>query len=382
VNRLGENGSRKLRVVVCGTTFGQVYLAALARANSPFELVGVLARGSRRSRSTAERYGVPLFTDTAQVPEDIDIACVVVRSTSMGGNGTDLAKHFIARGIHVMQEHPVHHDELADCLAIAAQYGVVYYLNTFYPQLLPVRQFLEAARRLLTQQRPVYVDAACAIQVAYSLFDILGQTLRSVRPWRLVPQSPIGDSRQELTEAPIPFRSVDAVIAGVPLTLRIQNQTDPSDPDNHLHLLHRVTIGTRGGNLTLLNTHGPLLWSQSMHIPASIKESFDLRAAPAPYLDQPSAASIGPAQAPTYRQILGEMWPDAIGTALLDMRRAVLAGDDCRGRGQYQLSICQIWREVTSSLGYPEMIAGEAHEPLTHIELGAGDDLVAERLGQ
>jgi pyochelin biosynthetic protein PchG len=369
VNGSEQIGSRMFRVVVCGSTFGQVYLAALARGNLPFVLAGVLGRGSRRSRSVADRHGVPLFTDAAQVPEDVDIACVVVRSTAMGGSGTELAKYFMARGIHVVQEHPVHHDELVDCLRIASRQGVVYHLNTFYRQLLPVRQFLVAAQSLLARQRPLYIDAVCAIQVSYSLLDILGQALGCVRPWRLSVLPPIGDALRQLSETSTPFRSLDAVIGGVPLTLRIQNQTDPSDPDNHLHLLHRVTIGTRGGNLTLLNTHGPLLWSPSMHIPASVKENFDLGSDAAPYLDFPSAAPIGPAQAPTYRHILGEMWPDAIGTALLEVRRAILAGDECRGRGQYQLAICQVWRAVTSCLGYPEMIAGETPEPLSHTEL-------------
>jgi thiazolinyl imide reductase len=369
--RDNENG--KLRVVVCGATFGQVYLNAFTRAGMPFVLAGVLARGSNRALAAAERHAVPLFTDTAHVPDDVDIVCVVVRSTSMGGNGTNLAKHFLSRGMHVIQEHPVHHDELVDCLAMAERHGVIYRLNTFYPQLLPVRQFIRAARRLLGRQPAVYVDAACAIQSAYSLIEVLALALGSVRPWRIGALTSLAQLR-EMSETPTPFRSLDAVMAGVPMTLRVQNQTDPGDPDNHLHLLHRVTIGTRGGSLTLVNTHGPILWSPAMHISRQIKDNFDLRAHSARCLDFPSTAAIGPAQAPSYREIFGELWPDAITVSLLEMRRAMLDRSGCRGRAQHDLAVCHAWRDVTSSLGYPEMIAGEPTEPLAHTELAPSDE--------
>ena len=36
---------RRLRVLVCGTTFGQAYLNGLAAAPAHFELAGILARG-------------------------------------------------------------------------------------------------------------------------------------------------------------------------------------------------------------------------------------------------------------------------------------------------------------------------------------------------
>ena len=50
------------------------------------------------------------------VDADVDIACVVVSGGINGGPGAELARALMARGIHVLQEHPLHHDELADCL--------------------------------------------------------------------------------------------------------------------------------------------------------------------------------------------------------------------------------------------------------------------------
>jgi thiazolinyl imide reductase len=70
------------------------------------ELVGLLAQGSARSRELAHAFGIPLYTSPEQITEMPDIACIVVRSTVAGGTGTQLARHFLTRGVHVIQEHP------------------------------------------------------------------------------------------------------------------------------------------------------------------------------------------------------------------------------------------------------------------------------------
>ncbi|WP_210540227.1 Gfo/Idh/MocA family oxidoreductase [Streptomyces scabiei] len=61
-------GCGPLRVVVCGTRFGQVYLSALRRCPERYRLVGVVARGGARSVALAEEYGVPLYSSVDQLP--------------------------------------------------------------------------------------------------------------------------------------------------------------------------------------------------------------------------------------------------------------------------------------------------------------------------
>lgn len=217
---------RTVRAVVCGTRFGQVYLEAFRRPDNPARLVGILANGSERSRECARHYEVPLYTEPRQLPE-VDLACVVVRGGLLGGRGTDLAQKLMARGVSVLQEHPVHHDELAACLRQAWQHGVLYRLNSFYPHVAPVRRFLAAGAELLAAHPPRYVDAACGFQLAYSLLDILGRVLGGVRPWALAGPPEAADA-YALTSLDVPFRSLDGVLAGVPMTLRVQNQPTPT----------------------------------------------------------------------------------------------------------------------------------------------------------
>ena len=349
---------RPLRVIVCGTTFGQIYLQALA-SPGPFRLAGILAQGSARSRACAERFGVPLFTDAGALPAEIDVACVVVRSGAMGGRGTELARQLMDRGIHVLQEHPVHHDELAQCLAHAHRRGVVYHLNAFYTHLPPVRRFLSATRALLRRQRPVFVDAACAIQVAYPMFDLLAQAVGALRPFALTELPAPADGEA-------PFRSLTGQIGGVPLTLRIGNRVDPADPDNHLPLLHRLTLGTEAGDLTLINTHGPCWWSPRFFVPAALKDRFEAEGLPGD-----SGTALGPASAPSFQEIFGSLWPAAVRQALSELRQAILRGEDPRGRGQYHLGLCRLWQEATSRIGYPQLVRGEPAPALPLAELAA-----------
>jgi thiazolinyl imide reductase len=334
------------RVVVCGTGFGRVYLSALRRPGMPFELAGILARGGARSRACAAAHGVPLWTDPDALPPGTDIACVVVSAGLNGGQGTELALRLMARGIHVLQEHPLHHDELTACLREAHRRRVVYHLSSHYVHVEAVRRFTGAAQRLAARQPPLFVDAMSSFLVLFPLFDILGQALGSVRPWSLAADEPAGGV----------FRGVRGTLAGVPLTLRVQNQLHPGDRDNHSHVLHRVTLGAEGGNLLLASTHGPVVWCPRPHMPADYRSGVRIEASAAGELDLPSASCLGPAEAPSYRRVVSDEWPAAASRALLDLRSAILRGDDPRQRGQYHLALCRLTAEVTARLGPPELL--------------------------
>jgi thiazolinyl imide reductase len=270
----------------------------------------------------------------------------VVSAGLNGGQGTELARRLMARGIHVLQEHPLHHDELTACLREAQRRQVVYHLNSHYVHVEAVRRFIGAARRLAARQAPLFVDAMTSFLVLYPLFDILGQALGSVRPWSLAaggPQTGV-------------FRGLQGTLAGVPATVRVQNQLHPGDRDNHSHVLHRVTLGAEGGNLLLASTHGPVVWCPRPHMPADYRSAVHVEASAVGELDLPSASCLGPAEAPSYRRIVGDEWPAAAARALLDLRSAILRGDDPRPRGQYHLALCRLTAEATARLGPPELL--------------------------
>src|SRR5260370_34494858 len=76
------------------------------------------------------------------------LACVAVRSTVAGGAGTTLAETFLERGMHVLQGHPLHPDDIARLQHVAAQNARAYWVNSFYAHTPAGRCWIERAQRL------------------------------------------------------------------------------------------------------------------------------------------------------------------------------------------------------------------------------------------
>ncbi|MEH6413534.1 Gfo/Idh/MocA family oxidoreductase [Pseudomonas sp. CGJS7] len=364
------SAARPLRVVVAGTGFGRVYLTALAAAGGPFELAGVLANGSDYSRQCAREYGAPLYTDPAQVPDDIDIVCVVVRSAATGGAGSQLAQQFLRRGLHVLQEHPVHHSEIAACLQAAREGDAAYAVNTLHPNLAPVRRFLAVARYLRERQRLHYIDAASNSQMIYPVLDLIGRAAGGLRPWSF--GEPLADSPAH------PFRSLHGSVNGVPLSLRVQNQVHPEDPDNHSLLLGQVSLGCDAGVLILPDLHGPVLWNARLHSPRDHGGRLLMRGPGSERLAVASTQTLGAIDTGDYHHVFADVWPGAVIYALHELRRDIADPARRRRAGQWALSVSQAWRDLTGRIGLPELIRPDEPQALPLAELiaaaHAGDD--------
>ncbi len=345
---------KKLRAVVCGSTFGQFYLEALKMLPEAFEPAGLLARGSQRSKKCAAYYGVDLYTDAGQLPDDIDLACVVLRSGVMGGRGTDLSLELLRRGIHVLQEQPVHHKDMAACLRAALGRGVLFQTGDLYVHLPAVRRFIACAKAMLARQEALYVDAAFASQVSYPLMHILMEALPSIRPWRVGTVSRDGG----------PFHVLTGALGKIPVVLRVHNEVDPGDPDNYLHLLHRITIGCAGGSLSLTDTHGPVVWRPRLHVPEDLHTFGQLAGDYPLHLSEHSTETLGPAAPASYGDILARQWPRAIARDL-SLLAAMISGAAEADTGAVRALLCAgQWHEMTAALGYPVLRPGCGHQPL------------------
>jgi thiazolinyl imide reductase len=345
---------KKLRTVVCGSTFGQFYLKALKMLPEEFELAGLLARGSERSKKWAEYYGINLYTEAGQLPDDIDLACVVLRSGVMGGKGTDLSMNLLARGIHVVQEQPVHHKDMAACFRIARQQGVFFQTGDLYVHLPAVRCFIACAKVMLERQNALYIDAAFASQVSYPLMHIFSEILLSIRPWKTGTLFRDGG----------PFHVLTGTLGKIPVILRVHNEVDPDDPDNYLHLLHRITIGSEGGSLSLTDTHGPVVWHPRLHIPEDLKTFGDLSDAYPEHLLENSTETLGASSPANYKDILTKQWPGAVARDLSLMRKMILGSSNMDMRAQQDLLCSSQWHEMTAALGYPVLHPRCSHQPL------------------
>ena len=90
-----------LHVLVCGTNYGRMYLEAIRLGGAGYRLAGILGRGSARSQQMACEHGVALYRCVEELAPGIDLACA-----AMGAAAFDVVLGLLARGIHVLCEHP------------------------------------------------------------------------------------------------------------------------------------------------------------------------------------------------------------------------------------------------------------------------------------
>lgn len=363
-----SNQSGPPKVVVCGTSFGRVYLRAV-HEDPEVELAGIVSRGSAASLAYAKSYGVPHYLGVEQLPDNIDIGCVAVRAGAAGGDGAKLSQRLLSRGIHVLQEHLLHPDELTDCLRTARENGACYRLNSFYPHLPPVELFLRAAETLRQRQQPLHVDAAAGGQVLYPLLDIVGRAVGRLRPWAVGAPAPVPPELAALADPPMPYTNLTAVIGGVPMSLRVQNQIHPADPDNHALLLHRIAIAFEGGVLSLADTHGPVLWSPRLHTDRDATGRLIMGGPGTERLDVPSTQILGPVDMPAFRTVFDELWPGSVRVALGQLRADIAAPSRSLGGGQWAMTVTTIWQRFTTVLGQPELIRPDTPAPVPLPEL-------------
>lgn len=350
----------KLKIVVCGTGYGKAYLAALCSETAEFELAGILARGSDASQQMATTLGVPLYQRVEQIPQDIDIACVAIKATILGGQGTDIAMQLMSRGIHVLQEHPIHAADVVKCIEQAKKYGVQYQVNSHFAHVQQVGVFIDYVRQACQQDSPLYVDVCTSL--TFSTLDILAQALGGLQPFSLTSPGKYLAQQQDNVVGFMPFTCLSGLLKGIPLTLRLQNHYagDDSTVDDNLLVMHRLCVGFSSGNVTLLNTHGPVVWSAghvgSSFMPAIIRQAGQAGLDPEGMSNHPSAVSFSPAEALSVKQITCSDWPDAILRALKQLRSAILdkqAWDT--QQPEYLSTLSQCWMTINRHAGVPQL---------------------------
>jgi NAD-dependent oxidoreductase involved in siderophore biosynthesis len=66
------------------------------------------------------------------------------------------------------------------------------------------------------------------------------------------------------------------------------------------------------------------------------------------------------------------IWPAGVRGALARLRTAIETGEDPLRRGQYYLTLCQLWQDVTLRLGPPDLVqATRPAAPVTSADLDA-----------
>mgnify|MGYP000894203279 FL=1 len=249
--------NRAQKVIIVGAKFGELYLNAFIDPTNNLQLAGLLSTGSVRSQSLADAFGIPLYQSVSDLPEDIDIACVVVRASVIGGTGNLLVEDLLKRGINVIQEHPVSVQEITRHHGIAAQHQVHYCVNSFYPASAAGQAWLSSSHHINQQagQPPSYGSLTTSRQLLYSTLDWLLQSL-TVETQTLTP---------ELLSQQPHFNVINLHSNHGHYLLQLQNYLDPDDPDMHSLAMHKMMLGWEAGYLSLTDSYGPITWTPVLH---------------------------------------------------------------------------------------------------------------------
>lgn len=339
----------KKKAIVCGTTFGQIYLEAINN-NSGLELVGIMAQDSERSSMTAHKYNVPLFQNVEELPEDIDIAFVVIRSSCLGGPGTDISKSLLEKGIHVLQEHPVHYKDIEELAKIANRQKKVYLVGNLYKHMEQVKNFITCAKELNEKNELLYIKAAFSSQVFYPAIDILLDALPAGVGLTMENQVECGG-----------FKILTGKMKGIPFTFEIHHEVNPKDPNNNMNFMHEIEFLYAAGRLLLSNTFGPLLWYPRMN--TDIAHAAD-RNYP-PHMLENSGMCLGSLGCESFKDVLEQLWPTAVGQDVKLMSQTV-ENRGFMGRNlQKELAVAKVWNQITSEIGYAHIVDRTVFAPVS-----------------
>ena len=237
-----------LNILVCGTNYGRTYIEAINLGGASYRLAGILARGSARSKQVARECGVPLYLSIEDMTRDIELACA-----AMGTSGGDAVLGLLARGIHVLSEHPQKSSQLQSALRAAASRGLCFHVNGHFADLEAAEAFIDHYRRESEFARPSFFHVTATDRSLYAALDILRRILPSFAPFQF----------QAISRIP-PFTIAQGLLNGVPATFHLQACAAhiPLPDGSPAYLIdHRIVAGFPSGILTLLSMNGPVVWN-------------------------------------------------------------------------------------------------------------------------
>jgi thiazolinyl imide reductase len=238
------------RVLVCGSNYGRFYLSAIRGAGS-LQLVGILARGSDRSRRIAQRHGVPLYQAPDELPEAVDIACA-----AMSSSANEVVFQLLDRGIHVLWEHPQRARAVQEALARARHRQSRLHINGHFPDLPAPRAFIRRCAQLCLEEPIRFLDVMVSDRVLYAGLDIVA---RATGHHRL--------DEPEVTSRLSSMVMVQATLAGAPARFWVQTGGSGDqvleDGSSDYLLDCRVVAVFGSGVLTLLSLTGPVVWNRN-----------------------------------------------------------------------------------------------------------------------
>lgn len=251
------------QVLLCGTAYGQSYLPAIFQ-DRDLELAGILSRGSDQSRRLAEQYGVELYLQADDVPDNIDLACLAIPEDP----ALNLAEFFLKKNTHILIEHPVGAEGIHRLKTASENIPARCHINSHFPELPPTREFIALCQKLNRLSEPQSIIVQCNSRTLFSTIDILMRCFeqQGLVQQGLVQEGLIQPSYQQLNFTPQTISSLGHYIQATtllnttPCSINYQKWRYARDNSEDSPLGHGITMSYPEGVLQLCGSFGPCLW--------------------------------------------------------------------------------------------------------------------------
>lgn len=268
-----------------------------------------------------------------------------MKTGALGGEGANIAKQLLRKGINVLLEQPVHYKELGECYKIAQNQKVYFGVGNLYLNLPAVQNFIRNVHIVSKTEKIAYINVDLATQVSYPVISILGEVLQTLRPWENV-GSICGH---------VPFQTETVKIGDIPISFRAHNEIEKENIDGFLHMLFRISVGFAGGQLTLFDPDGPVIWNPRIHFPDENIIPGRLEFHSPLNMDEQNSFILYSSEK-KQKMIFKDEWPCAIAK---DIEKTVVEPTEPTLQYiQRILNNSHAWQLLMKGLGYPEIVSG------------------------
>lgn len=335
----------KIKVIVCGTKFGQFYIEALHRYDTGFKLSGILSNGSNQSKVCSDKYNVPLYTNISDIPKDIKLAFVIIRSDVMGGSGTDVIIELLKRGINVVAEQPLHVKDIQKCVKEALKNNVLFRIANIYKNMETIKLYKEKIIEFIPDSEITNIEVTVSNQIVFSLIEVLEEIF--------------GDELMLLNSDEIKPNMDDSSlicrIGSKLLLLKILNRVDAFDPDNTMPYMLNIKTFTNYGTLELYELFGPIIWKPMVkvaHNYFTAKEVNVTLQTNVCYMEELYSNN-------SFEEIFSKYWINSIKSTIINIKQDFSKGEYLSKQDKhcYQRMVENgvKWNAIGNIIGYPHL---------------------------
>lgn len=327
-----------LNVIVCGSTFGSYYVEAINRNSKDFKISGIFAKGSVRSKNLADKYNIPLYTNLEDLPDDIDLACVILRSEGVGGEGTEICHKLLNKKINVIQEQPVYYNHQRTCLELAIDNRVVYMTANIFSHFENIRSFIEYSKAIKKLSKLLYINASFSVQVSYTAIDILIMAGAYGK---------LDIKKVECDSCTQPFDILCGKLGDIPINIEYNNRFNPEYPDYNMHLMHKIDFYFTDGVLSLNDTYGCVSWRPRSYVKFNNYNKY--------LKDELAYINLFEGYSLSINDIYSQIWIEAITKEILEAKNYILNARMNSSRVNRELIVSKNWKTLQDAAGYAKI---------------------------